>query len=126
VKFKGIDSRNASEPLKGLQLYLAKDTLAPLEENQFYQADLLGVTVKSIAGEVIGAVESVQNYGAGDLLEIKLTSSRRLILVPFTSWAIPLVDLKAKELVVDAKVLQDLTDTRQPDNVSPERTEDGY
>lgn len=126
VKFKGIESRNASEPLKGLHLYLTKDTLTPLETNQFYHADLLGVTVKSSSGEIIGTVESVQNYGAGDLLEIKLKATRHLVLVPFTSWAVPLVDLKASELVVDDKVLQDLTDTKQPDRASQEISDDGY
>ena len=54
-----------------------------------------------LEGEAIGEVISVQNFGAGDLLEIRPADARQSVLVPFTKAAVPLVDVKNGRLLVD-------------------------
>src|SRR3546814_825324 len=73
--------------------------LAPGEE-EFYHADLIGLRVEDVAGQRLGTVRTVENHGAGDLLEIEGLDGRMLLL-PFTRAAVPLVDLAGGRLVAE-------------------------
>ena len=64
-------SREAAEALRGLELYLPRNALPAPDEDEFYLADLIGLRVVDPAGTPLGRVKSVQNFGAGDLLEIE-------------------------------------------------------
>lgn len=70
AKIRGVDDRNSAEALRGTELYIARDTLPDLQENEYYQADLIGFDVIR-DGKKIGIVECFQNYGAGDIIEMK-------------------------------------------------------
>jgi 16S rRNA processing protein RimM len=74
--------------------------LPAAEEGEFYHADLVGLAAVDPAGRPLGTIVAVQNYGAGDLLEIRLAGSGRTALVPFTDAAVPEVDIAARRAVV--------------------------
>lgn len=99
AKFRGIDSRDAAEALNGTDLYVSRDRLPATDaDDEFYQADLIGLEAFSEAGVLLGAVIAVQNFGAGDILEIAPGRGPSL-LVPFTRQAVPSVDIGAGRLV---------------------------
>ena len=96
----GVKDRNEAEALRGAQLHVARSALPAPEEDAFYHADLIGLPAATSAGEPLGKVTAVLNFGAGDVLELTVEGHRSL-LVPFTKAAVPLVDIKAGRLVVD-------------------------
>jgi len=100
VRFKGIDDRNTAETLNGLELSVPRDRLPPAGEDEFYHADLIGLLAMTRDGTALGTVTGVENYGAGDLLEIAPRRGETL-LVPFTRAVVPEVDLAAGRVVVD-------------------------
>ena len=107
ARVEGVSDRNGAEALQGLELYVERDRLPPAAEDEFYHADLVGLTVVEPGGETIGTVKAVQNYGAGDLLEIALTRSRDTELVPFSDAFVPEVDVAARRVVVRMPERQD-------------------
>ena len=68
-KINGVDDRNGAEALRNTELYIERDTLPDLKENEFYQADLIGFDVVR-DDKKIGIVDCFQNYGAGDIIEL--------------------------------------------------------
>jgi len=66
-----VATRDQAEALRGLELYVARDAFAPPEEDEFYLADLIGLVAIDRAGARLGRIRSVENFGAGDLLEIQ-------------------------------------------------------
>lgn len=104
---KGVADRNAAEALKGTRLYLPRTALPPqqLEEDEYYQADLVGLTVEMADGSgTVGTVAAVYDFGAGDILEVTPVDgglTRKPVLVPFTRAVVPVVDIAAKRLVID-------------------------
>jgi len=92
ARLKGVGNRNQAEALKGVGLYVPREALGAAEEDEFFQADLIGLEVRQ--GDVaLGRVMAVQDFGAGDLLEIQLTSRKGTVLLPFTLEAVPEVDV---------------------------------
>ena len=70
AKIRGIDNRNDAETLRGTELFIGREDLPTLQENEYYQTDLIGMNVNQ-RGNIIGHVSCVQNYGAGDILELE-------------------------------------------------------
>lgn len=69
AKINGIDNRNTAETLRGTELFIAREALPDLSDNEYYQADLIGFDVIR-NGEKIGIIDCFQNYGAGDIIEL--------------------------------------------------------
>ena len=88
ARFAEIADRTAAEALRGTELTVRRSALPPLEEGEYYHADLVGLAAVSDAGEVLGTVVAVENYGAGDILEIERPDGRRF-MVPMTRDAVP-------------------------------------
>jgi 16S rRNA processing protein RimM len=97
----GVDSKEAADALKGLRLFVARADLPEPEEDEFYLADLIGLEARSPAGEVLGKVKAVHDFGAGDLLEIDPLGGGATWLLPFTVAAVPEVQLATGYLVAD-------------------------
>ena len=95
----GIADRDAAETLRGRRLYVPRNRLPPTAEDEFYHEDLVGLEARDPAGNLIGTVLAVANYGAGDILEIA-TADGGSELVPFTREAVPVVDLAARTVQV--------------------------
>lgn len=88
ARFAEIADRNAAEALRGTQLTVPRSALPPLEEGEYYHVDLLGLAVVSDAGEALGIVVAIDNYGAGDVLEIERPNGKRF-MVPMRPEAVP-------------------------------------
>ena len=101
AKVEGITNKESADLLKGLRLFARRDQLPALPDDEFYHNDLIGLTVLDTGGTVLGTVHAVQNHGASDLLEITVKSSNATVLLPFTTEAIPTVDLTAGRIIAD-------------------------
>lgn len=91
ARFAEIADRTAAEALRGELLCLDRASLPPLGPGEYYWHDLLGLPVVDERGQVAGEVIAVENYGATDLLEIRLPDGRQ-ILVPLIAEAVPQLD----------------------------------
>lgn len=94
-KIKGVEDRNSAEALIGTRFYVNRDVLPDLGDDEFYQADLVGLDVVSAQNnQKIGSVSGIYNFGAGDILEIKTVTSSKTEMIPFTKEYVPVVDVK--------------------------------
>jgi 16S rRNA processing protein RimM len=101
ARVEGVATREAAEALNRLRLHAPRDRLPPPEsEDDFLAADLIGLAVENAAGETVGTVVAVPNYGGGDLLEIAPKRGPTALL-PFTRAFVPAVDIAGRRLVVD-------------------------
>jgi 16S rRNA processing protein RimM len=101
VRLAGVADRNTAEKLANLKLYISRDRLPPIEDNEtYYHADLVGLVAVTPDGTALGTLTAVYNFGAGDLLEIKPQGGGEPLMVPFTETAVPEIDMKARRMVV--------------------------
>jgi 16S rRNA processing protein RimM len=101
ARLAGIDGREAAEKLTNLKLYVARDRLPPIEDDEtFYCADLVGLAAVTPDGATLGTVTAVHNFGAGDLIEIGPRGGGEPLMVPFTDANVPGVDIAAGRVVV--------------------------
>jgi 16S rRNA processing protein RimM len=91
ARFAEIPDRNAAEALRGQLVTVPRSALPPLAEGEYYHADLIGLPCESAAGESLGRVVAVEDFGAGDLLEIEKPDGRRAML-PFRTGVADLAD----------------------------------
>jgi len=101
ARLSGVDSREAAEALRGIRLYADRAALPALPDDEFYHADLIGLTVQDTGGRILGRVSAVHNHGAGDMLEVEGPGLAGPVLVPFTRSVVPTVDLAAGRIVAD-------------------------
>jgi 16S rRNA processing protein RimM len=102
ARFSGIADRNAAERLAKTKLYVPRERLPkPAEPDEFYHADLIGLAVVDRAGQILGTVIAVHNFGAGDLIEVRPEAGDKTELLPFDAATVPEVDLTAGRLVVE-------------------------
>jgi 16S rRNA processing protein RimM len=101
ARLSGIADRSAAEALRGALIEVDRSALPPLGKGEYYHADLIGLACVDSAGKPVGTVAAVENYGAGDLLEVeKLDGSRSLI--PFKP---RIADLQDGRIVLDPEFL---------------------
>ncbi|HEY3918302.1 MAG TPA: ribosome maturation factor RimM [Stellaceae bacterium] len=99
ARIAGIADRNAAERLKGLRLYVQRADLPPPADDEFYEADLVGLEALREDGTRFGTIRAVNDFGAGASLEIE-DETGKTVVVPFTTVAVPLVDVAGKRVVV--------------------------
>ena len=102
VRLSGIADRDAAEQLANTKLYVPRERLPePEEPDEFYHADLVGLAVLNRAGQRLGTVVAVHNFGAGNLIEVRPDGGGKTELVPFDAATVPTVDLAAGKIVID-------------------------
>jgi 16S rRNA processing protein RimM len=101
ARLKGVTDRDAAEKLCNISLYVPRDRLPAPEADEYYHADLIGLTATTRGGEALGTVVAVHDFGAGDMLELRLTAGGMTVMVPFNEVSVPQVDLAAGRVVVD-------------------------
>lgn len=101
ARFAEVADRGAAEALRGTLLSVPREALPPLAEGEYYHADLIGLPCVSAAGETLGMVVAVENFGAGDLVEIERPDGKRG-LIPFRAG---IADLEDGRIVADPAYL---------------------
>ena len=100
ARAREIASKEQADALKGLELYVPRSALPPAADDEFYLADLIGLTAVSPDGAVLGEVKAAPNFGASDLLEIQPPGGAPSWLVAFTAETAPQIDLAGGRIVV--------------------------
>ncbi|PZX09720.1 ribosome maturation factor RimM [Celeribacter halophilus] len=100
-QIKGIENKEEADALKGVTLFAERDTLPSLPDDEYYHADLIGLTVLDTGGTELGQVRNVLNHGAGDLLEVHGPNLKASVLLPFTMANVPTVDLASGRIIAD-------------------------
>ena len=88
AEVEGVSDRTAAEALRGTPLFIERNALPETHDGEYYYDDLIGLTVESQDGEPIGKVIGVDNFGAGDLLDIKPDEGQSFYL-PFADQYVP-------------------------------------
>ena len=101
VRLSGISTEEQADALRGVRLFVPRDRLPALPDDEFYHADLIGLPVFDTGGTQLGRVKAVHDHGAGDLLEIHGPGLKSTVLLPFTREVVPTVDLEAGRIVAD-------------------------
>ena len=104
ARFAGVDDRTAAEKLRGTALTVPRSTLPELAEGEYYHVDLIGLPVVSTTGEALGVCIAIDNFGAGDVLEIERPAGedgkKLRFMVPMRVEAVPEWD--GERMVIDA------------------------
>ena len=117
IAFEGITSPEAVKALTGTELFIDRLTLPDVEEeDEFYHADLIGLAVEDAAGAKLGTITSVQNHGAGDILELMPIEGGATWLLPFTKVAVPRVTVKEGRVIADPAFLLKPEPARQDED----------
>jgi 16S rRNA processing protein RimM len=95
---EGVADRDAAQRLTGTKLFVERDRLPPTEEEEFYLADLIGLTAVTDAQEDLGTIRAVEDHGAGAFLVVQ--GGRGEYLLPFTRAVVPVVDIAGGRVTV--------------------------
>lgn len=107
ARVEGITTREAAQALAGVRLYVDREVLPePEDEDEFYHADLIGLTAETANGDRFGLVRAIHDFGGGDMLEIQRPDGR-LEMLPFSLACVPVVDVKGGRVVVDPPTVID-------------------
>ena len=101
ARMSGVISKEEADKLKGTRLFVPRERLPELPEDEYYHTDLIGLIVQNLQGSNIGRIKSVLNHGASDLLEIVNKRDNNSVLVPFTREIVPKVDIKNSIVIID-------------------------
>ncbi|MDA0228915.1 MAG: ribosome maturation factor RimM [Proteobacteria bacterium] len=119
AEIDGIDRREAAEALQGTPLYVPRAALPDTEEDEYYHADLIGLSARTVSGELYGVVRGIYDYGAGDVIEIDRVNDASIIF-PFTREIVPDIDLASGSLVIDPPTEIDAGDADPAEKFGPE------
>ena len=113
--FSGIDDRNSAEALNGKALYVDRQQLPDdLEEDEFYQTDLIGLRIRDQTGRMIGEVNAFFDFGGGDILELKI-EGEGLKLIPFSKAAVPEINIGQGFISIDRRAAGLVEDDSNPE-----------
>ncbi len=95
-----VTERDAAAALTGVELFARRAALPPPEDDEVYLVDLIGCAAFDDPGAQVGTIIAVENFGAGDILEIAPIAGGETLLIPFTKAFVPTVDISAKRVVI--------------------------
>jgi 16S rRNA processing protein RimM len=101
AQLSGVRDRDAACALANAKLYVPRERLPePDAADEFYYADLIGLAVVDPAGNELGTVVAIHNFGAGDLIEVQRAAGGTTQMLPFDAATVPVVDIAAGRIVV--------------------------
>jgi 16S rRNA processing protein RimM len=100
ARFAGVTDRETAAELRNVKLYVPRARLPEPENDTYYHGDLIGLMAVDPHGAVLGTVCAVQNFRAGDLIEIAPSAGGPSVLLPFTKAFVPLVDIPGGRIVI--------------------------
>ena len=101
ARLTGVMTKEAADGLRGQRLFAPRGALPSLPDDEFYHADLLGLSARDTGGAELGKIAAVLNHGAGDILELRGPALKGSVLVPFTRAIVPTVDLARGRVIID-------------------------
>lgn len=106
IQIKDVTDRNAAEALIGTEFYVNRDVFPDLPDEEFYQMDIVGLKVclkekDNVIGEVIG----FHNFGAGDIIEIKISGQKATEMLPFTKAYVPTINIDEGYIIVTSATM---------------------
>ena len=101
ARLTGVMTKEAADGLRGQRLFAPRGALPSLPDDEFYHADLLGLSARDTGGAELGKIAAVLNHGAGDILELRGPALKGSVLVPFTRAIVPTVDLAIGRVIID-------------------------
>ncbi|SEM99275.1 16S rRNA processing protein RimM [Loktanella fryxellensis] len=101
ARIDGIVTKEDADALTNVDLFAPRSALPATGDDEYYYADLEGLTVMDTGGAVLGRVVRVVDHGAGDLLDIAVPGQSETVLLPFTQALVPTVDLTTGRLIAD-------------------------
>lgn len=117
AQIDGINDRNASEALRGTELFIDRADLKKTKKDEFYQIDLVGLKVLDVNKKQIGIVEEVNDFGAGIIIDIKFNDEKyhknQLTNFSFIKEIFPEVDIENGFLVLD---IPDIVEVKTDEN----------
>jgi len=113
----GVHDRDAAAQLANAKLYVPRERLPQLADpEEFYHSDLIGLAVVNRAGQQLGSVVAIHNFGAGDLLEIRFDANSKTELLAFNDANVPSVDIAGRKLMLDEQAIVLLTSRPAEEN----------
>jgi 16S rRNA processing protein RimM len=100
ARLRGVRDRSAAERLTHLKLFVPRERLPVLGAEEFYHVDLIGARAVTADGDEIGTVHAVHDFGAGDILELRLSENGATMMLPFTTAFVPEIDIPGGRIVV--------------------------
>jgi 16S rRNA processing protein RimM len=100
ARIKGVTTREAAEALTGTRLYVPRDRLPEAGNEEYYHSDLIGLAAYDPYEKRIGTVVAMHNFGASDIIEVKLDAGGETVLLPFTDAIVPEVDTEEGRLTL--------------------------
>jgi 16S rRNA processing protein RimM len=101
AQIEGIVNKEQADEMKGVTLWVDRDVLPNLPDDEFYHTDLIGLKVLDTGGVEIGKVFAMHDHGAGDIMELSGPEIKNTIMLPFTKKAVPTVDLTKGIVIID-------------------------
>ncbi|WP_439154081.1 ribosome maturation factor RimM [Yoonia sp.] len=101
ARLDGVVTKEDADALRNVSLYADRAVMPSLPDDEYYYADLIGLTVLDTGGTPLGTVRNVMDHGAGALLEISAPGQSETVLLPFTKVAVPTVDLARGRIIAD-------------------------
>ena len=101
ARIEGVGDRTSAEALRGTLIEIDRQALPPLEEGEYYHSDLIGLPCFDSAGHEHGRVSAVENFGAGDLLEVEAANGRKSLI----AFRPGIADLAGGRIVLDPDFL---------------------
>jgi 16S rRNA processing protein RimM len=127
VRFIGVTRREQAEALRNLNLYVDRDRLPAAEDGEFYHADLIGLVAVTPQGDVLGEVIALHDFGAGDIVELKLAASGETAMLAFDEATVPEIDIAGGRIMVvmpEVIVVQEDSASSRPNAAKPRASRD--
>lgn len=100
VRFVGVTRREQAEALRNVNLYVDRDRLPAADEDEFYYADLIGLAAVTPQDHTLGEVIALHNFGAGDIVELRLSTNGEAVLLAFDEATVPEIDIAGGKIIV--------------------------
>ena len=101
-KIENVETRSVAENLRGLKLFISRESLPKLTDKEFYHADLLNFEVYNLNKESFGNVISLENFGAGLLAKVK--KNKKTFYLPMGKYFLKEIDYKVKQIILDLEI----------------------
>ncbi|MBW8638573.1 ribosome maturation factor RimM [Hoeflea sp. WL0058] len=101
VRFDAVNSREQAEALNGTELFIDRSRLPDdaLDDDEYFQADLIGMTVRDAEAKDYGQVIAIHDFGGGDIIELRKGDARS-VMIPFNGDAVTDIDMEGRIIMV--------------------------